>query len=118
MFQDNFGLAKDSALASKLLMGLNFYGYRYLEANYGHPEAITGNTLISQLKKLPVVIKWNTEYAEHKFTYDDEITTTYGEIYFPTLKSIKERLDLAEKLGVGVAVWEAGQGLNYWGGLF
>ncbi|XP_033104238.1 chitinase domain-containing protein 1-like isoform X2 [Anneissia japonica] len=90
----------------KILLGLNFYGYMY---GMSSPEPIVGHRYIQLLKKQK--LKWLSDSAEHMFEYKEN--SRIREVYYPTLKSIKMRLDLAEELGTGISIWEIGQGLDY-----
>ncbi|ODM94986.1 Chitinase domain-containing protein 1 [Orchesella cincta] len=91
----------------KFLIGLNFYGYQYTSTG-GHP--IFGNEYLETLSKAKT-IDWSEDVEEHFFEVKDK--EGKRTIFYPTLMSIKRRLKLAEDLGCGLAIWELGQGLDY-----
>lgn len=72
-----------------------------------------GHEYIERLKKAPEVsLTFNTEAAEHYFEYRDDYKVKHL-VFYPTLYSIFQRIDLAHKLNVGISIWEIGQGLDY-----
>lgn len=106
---------ESSSKRSKILLGLNFYGNSYT-ANGGGP--IVGTEYVELLKnaKSNQALSYNNNTAENYV----EIRTSQGakKIFFPTLYSIQRRLDLAREFGTGIAIWELGQGLDYFYDLF
>ncbi len=60
----------------------------------------------------PHRLDWYSEAAEHVFSYNEPDGWRHS-VYYPTLKSIAERIGALRTLGVGVAVWELGTGLDY-----
>ncbi|XP_026495711.1 chitinase domain-containing protein 1 [Vanessa tameamea] len=109
------GKEENPSKRAKILLGLNFYGNSYT-ANGGGP--IVGTEYIELLKnaKANQVLTYNNNTAENYI----EVRTSQGtkKIFFPTLYSIQKRLDLAREYGTGVAIWELGQGLDYFYDLF
>ncbi|CAG9773867.1 unnamed protein product [Ceutorhynchus assimilis] len=94
----------------KILMGLNFYGNDYT-ANGGGP--IVGHEYIKILEQFPELsFTYVDKVAEHLFEYKDKDGINHL-VFYPTLYSILQRLELAHKLKVGVSIWEIGQGLDY-----
>jgi chitinase domain-containing protein 1 len=59
----------------------------------------------------PERFDWHAEAAEHVFSYKKD--DARHSVYYPSLKGLAERLGMLRNLGVGVALWEMGTGLDY-----
>jgi chitinase domain-containing protein 1 len=102
----------------KILMGMPFYGYRFPIGGAG-ASPIVSHEYLDVLRGLPEsdgkAIEWESESAEHAVIAPVPKEKAKGKekVYYPTLQSISERVKLAELLGVGISIWELGQGLDY-----
>ncbi len=99
------GPSPDSEIASKVLMGLPFYGYHYMSDS--RAEAILGPQYVELLKNNKPKIVWNEKNGDHETAFQGQF------ISYPSLQFLQQRLQLAETFGVGVSIWELGQGLDY-----
>ncbi|KAK7091702.1 chitinase domain-containing protein 1-like [Littorina saxatilis] len=99
----------------KILLGLNFYGTHYTIPPT-RVDPILGRDLVDTLKKQQAKITWDPVSEEHIFDYKTAIGRHL--IYYPTPYSIHRRLELANRLGTGVSIWEIGQGMDFFYDLF
>ncbi|CAG0883539.1 unnamed protein product [Darwinula stevensoni] len=99
--------------SSKILVGLNFYGMDYT-ATGGRP--ILGRELQNHISDAEnqledVQVHFSDEAVEHFFSFREKGQQHL--VFFPTVHSIQARLQLATSFGVGIAIWELGQGMNF-----
>ncbi|CAJ0933916.1 unnamed protein product, partial [Mesorhabditis belari] len=92
--------------AERLMIGMNHYGYRFVQA--GESAAIQRNQFLEELEQEGAKFEWDDTVKEHRVVTEEAIS------YYPTLTSIELRLNLAKKYGVGIGIWELGQGMHYW----
>ena len=85
-------------LARKVMMGLNFFGNDFVGASGGGP--IIAAQYLEALRKHRHVLEYVAQGERHT-------------IYYPTLMSVQRRLELAYEYGVGVSIWDLGQGLDF-----
>lgn len=107
-------LDPDGFHRSKILLGLNFYGFDYTSQGGGH---IINKPFIELLEKFPTT-KFQYDAVSGEHFAEIKSQTTKHTVFYPSLHSIQIRLKLAEELGTGVSIWEIGQGLDYFYDLF
>ncbi|VDM74926.1 unnamed protein product [Strongylus vulgaris] len=104
-------------VAGQLMVGLNYYGYEYSGRSI---EAVNFDKYLEKLKKDGNKLEWDSKAKEHfvntgSISIELKLALIFrsSKIYYPSLTSIEMRLNAARKHGVGAAIWDFGQGLNY-----
>ena len=127
----------------KILMGLNMYGNDYTPDGGGPIVAGQYLELLRNVKKRLTYDENDVEnFFEIRYVCIFQLNVLYTRVYvllkcmvnlffycfrtssgrhyvfYPTLFSINERIKLAQEMGVGLSIWELGQGLDYFYDLF
>ncbi|CAO3674875.1 unnamed protein product [Rhizopus stolonifer] len=122
---DNIEYMTNENNRHKLMIGLNMYAMSYLPTRT--PEPLVMKTVVEKLSVPrqdelymegdPVdeneELNWDGDSQEAWFVDYDEDGIKQGVIWMPTIRSIRNRVRLAQDYGVGLALWEVGQGLDY-----
>jgi chitinase domain-containing protein 1 len=112
-------------------MGLNFYGYDFVRpdddagqskkskakkkqaaAAAAQASPMMGDAFLAALRKYKPKLVWEEEHAEHRIRFKDTATGTRHTAYFPTPAALAARVQLAQRLGAGLSLWELGQGMD------
>ena len=105
------GGAPSRPAPAQLLMGVNFYGWAF-RRDGRPPDAVLGDDATALLSE-GATLRWDAKAEEHWFSASpppDAPRSGRRVVYYPTPSSLLPRLRLARAAGVGVAVWELGQG--------
>ncbi|KAL0488011.1 hypothetical protein AKO1_008872 [Acrasis kona] len=110
---DYFTKGTDQDLkASKLLLGLNFYGYKYSLSSQPNMDVVLGHDYKSIMSKHSPQLHWDENSAENFFDYTNE-EGVQARVFYPSVRSIMARTKVATDRNLaGVMIWEVGQGLT------
>lgn len=106
--------ASAAALRPHILMGVPFYGNDWAVGG-GHAQTMLGRDVLERLQdsgNRHVRFEWHPQTAEHTLEYTDARNMDHI-AYVPTQAFLEARAALAAELGVGIAIWEIGQGLDH-----
>lgn len=104
-------LRPTAAQRAQLLLGLNFYGTLYGPAG-GTPIVASQYLDVLRTHRAEMDVTWNARAREHALRFR-AADGHQGTLYYPTQRSIAERVALARELGSGLCIWELGQGLDH-----
>lgn len=93
-------------LPAKTLMGANFYGWDFSGRG---PEAVTCEGLLPLLQRHQPDMQWDDKAEEHAFKYTDAQGGNHV-VWYPTPRALQLRVEALEQEGVGLSIWELGQG--------
>jgi len=101
-------LCDDDEIREKMMLTVAFEGH-HLRGK--QTSELPGKKFIELLSKFKPNVKWDSKSEEHVAIY--RTNGVKNLLNYPSLLSLTRRIAAARQLGVGLAVWGVGQGLNY-----
>ncbi|KAF6257097.1 glycoside hydrolase superfamily [Scenedesmus sp. NREL 46B-D3] len=107
---------REGVSPAKVLMGINFYGVDFVKPDSKDSKAeterkpIVAREFLAVLERVQPELAWDAESAEHMLEYQEG--GQRHTVYFPTPAAVAARVDKATELGVGVGIWDIGQGMD------
>lgn len=99
----------------KLMFTISLFGYEYIPSSDQNTkyqtQVIDGSKFIDIIRSYSPVLSWIDSQAELKIEYIEHSKHIIS--YYNIQESIIIRLQLANRLGTGIMLWELGQGLPY-----
>jgi chitinase domain-containing protein 1 len=105
ILKDLVSKCDSKAMIGKIMLGVPLYGR-------DNQDALLSVQVLDKIRDSKADIRWNLKSKEHYIRYKDA-EGKERTVHFPSLLFLKERIDLANRLGVGISLWEMGQGLDY-----
>ncbi|MEW5301924.1 MAG: hypothetical protein WDW36_004748 [Sanguina aurantia] len=96
--------------SANLLMGVAFYGWDSVACSR-EMTPVTADGIMTLMRGHEVTIQWDEGSSEHIFEYTDDNGAKHR-VYYPSPRSLEQRLEMFQKAGLGISIWELGQGME------
>lgn len=104
-------LANDPGVEDgKLMLGVPFYGWEHAAGQPPRPVLQRDFEVLARTTQMEA--NWMAPAREHVFIFRDPSGQGDRVMSYPTMLFLQERVKIAQAFGVGIGIWELGQGFD------